>query len=135
MNSKKLCIQVCSFGYHVTGIPHDSSGHGGGFVFDCRGLPNPGRDPQFRRMTGEDEAVQKMLDSYPEVASFLDHAAALVKINAANYISRGFERLMVSFGCTGGQHRSVFCAQRLAQRLRADGYQVELLHLDKPEFT
>ncbi|HNW58752.1 MAG TPA: RNase adapter RapZ [bacterium] len=133
--NKRLTITIYSFGYHVSGIPRDPSGHGGGFVFDCRGLPNPGRDPGFLRLTGEDAAVQRHLDSDPDTGRFLDHAEALIKISAASYSARGFERLMVSFGCTGGQHRSVFCASRIAARLRAAGYQVELIHLDKPDFA
>jgi len=134
MNGKKLTIVIHSFGYHVSGIPHDSSGHGGGYVFDCRGLPNPGRDPRFLRLTGEDEGVQEYLSQQPEVVLYLDHAEALIRISADNYQARGFERLMVSFGCTGGQHRSVFCAVQIAGRLRAAGYAVELKHQDMPHF-
>ncbi len=135
MNSKKLTIVICSFGYHVSGIPHDPSGHGGGYVFDCRGLPNPGRDPQFLKRTGEDKEVQDYLGRLPEVAVFLDHVEALIRISAESYTMRGFERLMVSFGCTGGQHRSVFCAVQVAARLRSAGYAVELKHLDMPRFV
>ncbi len=134
MNGNKPTIVICSFGYHLSGIPEDPSGHGGGYVFDCRGLPNPGRDPRFFKLTGEDEGVQEYLFQHPEVALFLDHTEALIRISADNYRARGFDRLMVSFGCTGGQHRSVFCAMQLAGRLRAAGYAVELNHQDMPRF-
>jgi UPF0042 nucleotide-binding protein len=134
MNRKELVITIYSFGYHVSGIPQDPSGHGGGFVFDCRGLPNPGREENFSKLTGEDQAVQHYLASFAEVASFLDHAQALIEISAANYKARGFDRLMVSFGCTGGQHRSVYCSVQIAERLRLANYRVELIHIDKPEF-
>ena len=135
MEEKKLTISLYSFGFHVSGIPRDPSGHGGGFVFDCRGLPNPGRDPRFLRLTGEDAAVQRYLDEFPEVGEFIENAAALIEITASNYSARKFERLMVSFGCTGGQHRSVFCALRTAERLRESGYYVHLIHIDKPDFV
>lgn len=131
--AKRLIITIYSFGYHVSGIPPDPGGHGGGFVFDCRGLPNPGRHPDFMRLTGEDGEVQRHLEAHPDVGRFIDHAVALIEISAASYAARGFERLMVSFGCTGGQHRSVYCAIRAAERLRAAGYEVQLIHLDKPD--
>lgn len=135
MNELQPLISICSFGFQRSGIPPDPSGHNGGFVFDCRGLPNPGRDPAFARLTGEDAPVQRYLEKHEQVGLFLDHALALILLNARNYRERQFERLMVSFGCTGGQHRSVYCALRAAARLRELGFQVELRHLDKPEFS
>jgi RNase adaptor protein for sRNA GlmZ degradation len=130
-----LLITIKSFGFHVSGIPEDDSGHGGGFVFDCRGLPNPGREEQFRRLTGQDQEIQRYLEKDPKVGIFLDQVYALVLMTAQNYQERGFTRLTVTFGCTGGQHRSVYCAEKMADRLDRAGFSVRLIHIDKPSFT
>jgi len=130
-----LVINIYSFGYHRSGIPAGDPDHGGGFVFDCRGLPNPGREERFRERTGLDEQVIAFLDESPAAIEFLEHAYRLVELTAKEFIRRGFDSLMVSFGCTGGQHRSVYCAEKLVARLVRDGFQVECHHLDKPDFS
>ncbi|NLP11197.1 hypothetical protein GX408_12450 [bacterium] len=127
-------ITVTSFGFHVSGIPEDSTGHGGGFIFDCRGLPNPGRDLRYAKQTGLDESVAEFLRAFPEVDQFIEHACALIVLTASNFKQRRFTHLSVGFGCTGGQHRSVYCAERAAEKLRNAGFSVKIIHLDKPHF-
>jgi aminoglycoside/choline kinase family phosphotransferase len=116
----RLTVKICSFSFH-RGVPQDNSGHGGGFVFDARGLPNPGREERFKRLTGKDDAVAEYLRGQQSVAEFLANAIALVDASVNSYQQRGFKSLMVSFGCTGGQHRSVYLAEQLASHLRAAG--------------
>jgi len=113
----KLTVRVLSFSFH-RGVPQDDSGHGGGFVFDTRGLPNPGREERFKHVTGRDAPVIEYLEQQENVRQFLAHVMALVDASVDNYQQRGFKNLMVSFGCTGGQHRSVYLAEQLAQHLR-----------------
>ena len=113
-----LTVRVSSFSFH-RGVPQDNSGNGGGFVFDARGLPNPGREDRFKALTGKDAPVVEYLQEYPAVHEYLAHAEALVDGSISNYKQRGFKNLMVSFGCTGGQHRSVYLAESLAKHLRA----------------
>ncbi|HOI31341.1 MAG: RNase adapter RapZ [Bacteroidales bacterium] len=113
-----LNIKVSSFSYKKGGIPDDPDGNGGGFVFDCRFLPNPGREIQYKMLTGRDEAVKSFLASKKEVQDFLETTEHLLTKAIQNYQSRRFSNLMISFGCTGGQHRSVFCAEEISQRLR-----------------
>jgi len=112
--SDVLNIYIHSFSYKY-GIPKDYSGHGGGFVFDCRILPNPGRYPEFREMTGTDATVVKFLEKFKEVEDFLSQVRNIMDIAIKDYLDRGMNRLMVSFGCTGGQHRSVYCAEKIAK--------------------
>ena len=112
-----LKVRIFSFSFHDP-MPVDETGHGGGFVFDARSLPNPGRQDQFRSLTGKDEAVIEYLDRQESVGQFLSHVFSLVDASIANYVQRGFSSLMVSFGCTGGQHRSVYLAEHLAEHLR-----------------
>ncbi len=116
--TEKLTVRVLSFSFH-RGLPQDESGNGGGFVFDARSLPNPGREERLQALSGQDAAVVEYLEAQPDVDQFLAHATALVDASVDAYQSRGFRNLMVSFGCTGGQHRSVFLAERLAKHLRA----------------
>jgi aminoglycoside/choline kinase family phosphotransferase len=124
-----LTVRVFSFSFH-NGIPADESGNGGGFVFDGRSLPNPGREEQYRQLTGKDEPVIEYLDRQPGVHEFLDHAFSLVDSSVANYRQRGFSNLIVSFGCTGGQHRSVYLAEHLAEHLRGtNGVDVKVRHM------
>ena len=98
--------------------PKDETGHGGGFVFDARGLPNPGREEQFKALTGKDAPVIDYLKQQESVHQFLASVMSLVDASVKAYQQRGFKSLMVSFGCTGGQHRSVFLAEQLAKHLR-----------------
>lgn len=126
-----LKIDLCSFGYHRSGIPADPHGNGGGFVFDARCLPNPGREARFRHGSGLDEDVRAYLEAQPETAVFLSHAIAMIEHAARLYDARGFEHLQVSFGCTGGQHRSVFCVEYAARMLRHHGYRCEVQHTER----
>ena len=112
-----LVVKICSFSYRK-GIPQDESGHGGGFVFDCRGIVNPGRIQEFKTLHGRDKSVMDYLEQQTRMNEFLNSVFDIVDITVEDYIGRGFESLMVSFGCTGGQHRSVYAADALARHLR-----------------
>jgi len=117
---EKLTVRVFSFSFH-RGLPQDASGNGGGFVFDGRSLPNPGREERFKTLTGKDAAVIDYLNQQESVHQFLANAISLVDASVGTYQGRGFKHLMVSFGCTGGQHRSVYLAEQLAKHLHARG--------------
>ena len=124
-----LTVRVFSFSFHRQ-LPPDESGNGGGFVFDGRALPNPGREERFKQLTGKDEPVIDYLNQHPAVHQFLSNAISLVEASVAAYQKRGFKDLMVSFGCTGGQHRSVFLAEQLTRHLRSQGIEVVLRHIE-----
>jgi aminoglycoside/choline kinase family phosphotransferase len=125
-----LTVRIFSFSFHHS-IPADESGNGGGFVFDARSLPNPGREEQFRSLSGRDAPVIEYLDRQESVHQFLSHAISLIDASVANYRQRGFSSLMVSFGCTGGQHRSVYLAEQLAEHLRSvNGIEVVVRHIE-----
>jgi len=124
-----LTVRIFSFSFHRE-PPKDESGHGGGFIFDARSLPNPGREERFKALTGQDAAVIEYLDRQESVQQFLSGVTSLVDASVNNYQQRGFKNLMVSFGCTGGQHRSVYLAEQLAKHLRAqDGLDITVRHL------
>ena len=124
----KLTVRVSSFSFH-RGLPQDETGNGGGFIFDGRSLPNPGREERFKPLTGKDGPVIEYLEQQESVRQFLNNVIALIDSSVSNYQSRGFKDLMVSFGCTGGQHRSVYLAEQLAKHLRAtNGVEVVLHH-------
>ena len=112
-----LIVRICSFSYRK-GIPQDETGNGGGFVFDCRGILNPGRIHEFKTMHGRDKSVIDYLEQRTRMNEFLNSVFDIVDITVEDYIGRGFESLAVSFGCTGGQHRSVYAADALARHLR-----------------
>ncbi len=125
-----LIVRIFSFSFH-RGLPKDETGHGGGFLFDGRSLPNPGREERFKNLTGKDAPVIDYLDQQESAQQFLASALALVDASVSNYQSRGFKSLMVSFGCTGGQHRSVYLAEQLAKHLRSrNGVEVVVRHLE-----
>lgn len=127
-----LLVTVFSFSYKK-GYPEDSSGNGGGFMFDCRAIHNPGRYEEYKSKTGRDEEVIKFLEATPEAAKFVENAFELVKPSVDHYLKRGFTSLQVGFGCTGGQHRSVFCADRFAKKLKQSypGLQVKVIHREQ----
>ena len=114
-----LEVKVYSFSFKKGGIPHDPSGNGGGYVFDCRSIHNPGRYEPYKKLTGRDEPVINFLEEDGEVFQFLEHVYGVIDPHVETYSRRGFSSLMVSFGCTGGQHRSVYCAESLASHLRS----------------
>jgi P-loop ATPase protein family/Phosphotransferase enzyme family len=125
-----LTVRVYSFSFHRD-LPKDESGHGGGFIFDGRSLPNPGREERFKALTGRDAAVIDYLNQQESVHQFLASVMSLVDASVTNYQARGFKNLMVSFGCTGGQHRSVYLAEQLAKHLRGrNGVEVAVRHLE-----
>lgn len=127
-----LTVTIVSFSYRK-GIPEDETDHGGGFVFDCRALPNPGRFPEYRELTGKDPSVIQFLEKEEEVSVFLQSIFRLITQSAGIYFARGFTHLMVAFGCTGGQHRSVYCAEKLKHYLQADSrIKVKLSHREFP---
>jgi aminoglycoside/choline kinase family phosphotransferase len=128
---EKLTVRVFSFSFH-RGLPQDESGNGGGFVFDGRSLPNPGREERFKTLTGKDAPVIDYLNQQESVHQFLANAISLVDASVSTYQGRGFKHLMVSFGCTGGQHRSVYLAEQLAKHLRvSDGVAVVVHHREQ----
>ena len=128
-DADSLVVRIFSFSFH-RGLPKDESGNGGGFVFDGRSLPNPGREERFKSLTGKDQPVIDYLNQQESVHQFLASVMSLVDASVSSYQERGFKHLMVSFGCTGGQHRSVFLAEQLAKRLRPRrDVQVQVRHL------
>ncbi|MFZ0685093.1 MAG: RNase adapter RapZ [Terriglobales bacterium] len=131
----KLTVRIFSFSFH-RGLPDDDSGNGGGFVFDGRSLPNPGREDRFKSLTGKDAPVIDYLNQQESVHQFLASAMSLVDASISTYQSRGFKHLMVSFGCTGGQHRSVYLAEQLAKHLRGkDGIEVVVRHREQEQLN
>jgi len=116
-SNDRLTVRISSFSYKK-GIPHDPSGNGGGFVFDCRAIHNPGRYAEFKHLTGKDPQVQEFLEEKSTIAGFMASVISLVSQSVEVYSSRGFSHLCVNFGCTGGQHRSVYAAEKLAEYLK-----------------
>ncbi len=131
LDRKRLTVRVFSFAYK-RGIPNDATGNGGGYVFDCRAINNPGKYEHYKPFTGLDANVIQFLEEDGEVLTFLDHCYALTDATIERYIERGFTNLMISYGCTGGQHRSVYCAQHTAEHI-AKKYKVkvELIHREQ----
>ena len=128
---RTLEVRIISFAYKK-GIPNDPSGNGGGFVFDCRAINNPGKYERYNHFTGLDEPVIQFLENDGEITQFLEHVYQIVDKSVKRYIDRGFTNLMVCFGCTGGQHRSVYSAQHLAEHLNQKyGVKVILTHREQ----
>jgi len=121
----RLTVTITSFSYKK-GIPQDMTSNGGGFVFDCRALPNPGRLPEYKNATGKDKSVIEYLEKHSEVQRFKELTTQLVLQSVENYLERKFSHLMVNFGCTGGQHRSVYFAEKLAEELKKEYPQINM---------
>ena len=131
LKKRQLTVKVMSFAYKK-GIPDDPTGNGGGYVFDCRAVNNPGKYERYKPFTGLDEPVIRFLEEDGEIFPFLEHAYALVDTSVKRYMERGFSNLSVCFGCTGGQHRSVYSAQHTAEHLnRKFGVKVVLIHREQ----
>jgi aminoglycoside/choline kinase family phosphotransferase len=125
-----IAVRIFSFSFHHS-FPKDETGNGGGFVFDARSLPNPGREERFKPLTGKDVPVIEYLNQQESVRQFFAGVTSLVDASVGSYRQRGFKHLMVSFGCTGGQHRSVYLAEQLAKHFRArKGVEVAVRHLE-----
>ena len=126
-----LTVTVSSFSYKK-GYPEDKSGNGGGFVFDCRAIHNPGRYDEYKQLTGMDAPVRQFLEKDGEILPFIEHVKALVGQSVDRYVKRSFKSLCVSFGCTGGQHRSVYSAEVIADWLSKRGdVRVHLIHREQ----
>jgi hypothetical protein len=130
--STPLVVTINSFSYLKSGYPKEKSENGGGFVFDCRGLLNPGRFEEYKMITGRDKAVIDFLEQQTSMPEFMNSVYNIVDISVENYIQRNFASLTISFGCTGGQHRSVYAADALARYLRNKfKVKIELNHLEQ----
>ena len=135
-DTTRLSITVTSFSYKHA-IPTDNSGNGGGFVFDCRAQPNPGRYTQYKTLTGKDnEVIEFFANVADKMNPFIDACKTLIAISVEKYLERGFTNLTINFGCTGGQHRSVFCAETLAKWLN-ENYDVDVFikHWEQPQLN
>ncbi|MDR1500472.1 MAG: phosphotransferase [Tannerellaceae bacterium] len=131
ISRRRLEVKVVSFAYKK-GIPNDQTGNGGGFVFDCRAVNNPGKYERYNHFTGLDEPVVRFLEEDGEITRLLEHAYDMVGASVRRYLDRGFTNLMVCFGCTGGRHRSVYSAQRLAEYLHKKfDVKVHLIHREQ----
>lgn len=132
-----LKIDIHSFSYKKGGIPKDETENGGGFVFDCRGILNPGRKEEYKLLTGADESVKAYLENYTKMPEFLKLVEHIISINIEDYLERGFEHLQINFGCTGGQHRSVYSANYIGDFVKKKFPQVEvkITHDEQPQLN
>ena len=130
-----LTIEVHSFSYKKKGIPKDNSGNGGGFCFDCRGILNPGRIEEFKIQTGQEIGVQEFLEEKTKMPDFLEAVKNIISITIEDYLARNFEHLQINFGCTGGQHRSVYSAEKIAEFVKNKYPEtvVKLFHDEQPQ--
>ena len=129
----KLTVRINSFSYK-RGIPTDDTGNNGGFVFDCRGILNPGRFEEYKKLTGRDKPVIDFLEMKTRMPEFIAQTQQLVDISIEDYIARDFENLCIHFGCTGGQHRSVYSADSMAKHVKEKyNVKVELHHIIQEE--
>lgn len=125
-----LVVRINSFSYKLTGIPKDETDNGGGFVFDCRGILNPGRIQEFKTQTGRDKGVKDFLEQQTKMPQFLNSVYNIIDIAVEDYMQRGFSNLQISFGCTGGQHRSVYAADALARHVKNKyGVKIDVKHI------
>lgn len=130
-STKQLVVEVNSFSFK-RGIPKEEHGNGGGFVFDCRGLHNPGRYEPYKQLTGKDKPVIEFLETQSKVKEFLDTIWQTIDLTIQNYLERDFDHLQINFGCTGGQHRSVYCAEQTAKHIREKyKVKVQLRHIER----
>lgn len=127
-----LTIKINSFSYLASGIPKDESGNGGGFVFDCRFINNPGRVEEFRNQTGKDKEVKDFLENQYAMNKFLENVKAIIEPAIENYLERSFTNLMINFGCTGGRHRSVYSAELIKEHIigKYPSVTVKLNHIE-----
>ena len=127
-----LKVKITSFSYKISGIPVDTSGNGGGFVFDCRFIENPGRLGEFKELNGMDKPIIDFIESQTTMSDFLENIFKIIDASIENYIERDFNDLMVSFGCTGGQHRSVYAAERTKRHIEKKYKNVEtdIIHFE-----
>jgi RNase adaptor protein for sRNA GlmZ degradation len=133
-----LRVKIYSFSYKKSGIPKDETVNGGGFVFDCRYIYNPGREERFKSLTGKDKDVIDFLDNAGSMKDFMESVYTIVDGAIDNYLMREFTDLMISFGCTGGQHRSVYASEKLKQHLLdkyGDKLQILIAHKEFPELS
>lgn len=132
-----LHIDIHSFSYKKGGYPKDRTENGGGFCFDCRGILNPGRIEEYKAQTGKDKGVQEFLETKTEMPKFLELIQNLISITIDNYLERDFKSLQINFGCTGGQHRSVYSAEKIAEFIREKYPQirVKVTHDEQPQFN
>ena len=132
-----LTVEIHSFSYKKGGIPKDNSGNGGGFAFDCRVILNPGRIEEYKPQTGNDLPVQEYLETQTEMPKFIELVKNIVSINIDNYLERGFEHLQINFGCTGGQHRSVYSALKIAEFIREKYPEINVIinHDEQPQLN
>lgn len=132
-----LQIDIHSFSYKKGGIPKDPTGNGGGFCFDCRGILNPGRIEEYKPLTGKDLSVQQFLETKTQMPIFLSLVENLISISIENYLARGFEHLQINFGCTGGQHRSVFAAEKTGEfiKMKFPDTLVSIIHDEQPQLN
>ena len=127
-----LVVKVKSFSYKKSGIPKDESGNGGGFAFDCRGVLNPGRFEPYKKITGREKEVIDFLEQQTKMPDFMNNVYNIIDISVEDYLARGFDSLAINFGCTGGQHRSVYAAEQTARHLRNKyKVKVELEHVEQ----
>lgn len=131
-----LLVKIKSFSYLKTSYPKDETSNGGGFVFDCRGILNPGRIEVYKTQSGQDKPVKDYLEQYTRMPDFLNNIYNIIDIAVEDYIKRGFDNLAINFGCTGGQHRSVYAAEAVARHLKNKfGVKLELIHNNKENWV
>lgn len=132
-----LHIDIHSFSYKKKGYPKDDTGNGGGFCFDCRGILNPGRIEEYKAQTGKDQPVQEYLETKTKMPEFLQGIKSVISITIEDYLERGFENLQINFGCTGGQHRSVYSAEKIAEFVKEKypQVQVSITHDEQPQLN